>query len=210
MKRIRLLIAEDQTLMRQGLQTLLELEEGFCVEAVAGNGREAVQMALAHRPDVILMDIQMPVLDGVQATAELCRAWPQARVIILTTFDRDDLVFQGIRAGAMGYLLKDMAAEELYETIRRVHAGETFIQPRIASRALRASLGQGNELLEALTDREQEILTLIAKGIPNKNIADQLHLAEGTVKNHVSNILGKLQVTNRTEAANVARQRGLV
>lgn len=210
MKRIRLLIAEDQTLMRQGLQTLLELEEGFSVEAVAGNGREAVQMALAHRPDVILMDIQMPVLDGVQATAELCRAWPQARVIILTTFDRDDLVFQGIRAGAMGYLLKDMAAEELYETIRRVHAGETFIQPRIASRALRASLGQGNELLEALTDREQEILALIAKGIPNKNIADKLHLAEGTVKNHVSNILGKLQVTNRTEAANVARQRGLV
>ncbi len=210
MKSIRILLAEDQTLMRQGLKTILELEPGLQVVGEAGDGKAAVKMALQQRPDVILMDIQMPVLNGVEATAALCREWPAAKVIILTTFDRDDYVFQGVRAGAMGYLLKDMPANKLIETIRRVHAGEVFIQPEIASRALRASMHPAGGMIEPLSDREKEVLVMIAQGIPNKEIADKLHLAEGTVKNHVSNILGKLQAENRTQAADIARRRGLV
>jgi DNA-binding NarL/FixJ family response regulator len=210
MKPIRLLLAEDQTLMRQGLRTLLELEPGMKVIGEAENGEAAIAQTLQLRPDIILMDVQMPKKTGVEATAEICRRWPQARVIILTTFDRDDYVFQGIRAGAMGYLLKDLAAAQLFDTIRRVHAGEPFIQPEIASRTLRASLHPEGSLVEPLSDREREVLVMLAQGIPNKEIADRLHIAEGTVKNHVSNILGKLQVENRTQAANLARKQGLV
>jgi len=210
MKAIRILLAEDQTLMRQGLKTLLELEPGLKVIAEATDGREAVKLTLQLRPDITLMDVQMPHLNGVEATAEICRAWPKARVIILTTFDRDDYVFQGVRAGAMGYLLKDLPAQKLFETIRKVHAGEPFIQPEIASRTLRASLHTADALIEPLSDREREVLVMLAQGIPNKEIADKLHIAEGTVKNHVSNILGKLQVQNRTQAADLARRRGLV
>jgi DNA-binding NarL/FixJ family response regulator len=209
MKAIRILLAEDQTLMRQGLKTLLELEPGLKVIAEAADGREAVKLALQLRPDIALMDVQMPHLNGVEATAEICRAWPEAKVIILTTFDRDDYVFQGVRAGAMGYLLKDLPAQKLFETIRKVHTGEPFIQPEIASRTLRASL-HAADLIEPLSDREREVLVMLAQGIPNKEIADKLHIAEGTVKNHVSNILGKLQVQNRTQAADLARRRGLM
>lgn len=211
MKAITLLLAEDQTLMRQGLKTLLELEPGLRVVGEAPDGEAAVQLALQLRPNIILMDVQMPRKNGVEATAEICRAWPEAKVIILTTFDRDDYVFQGIRAGAMGYLLKDLPSETLFATIRRVFAGEAFIQPEIASRTLRASLHPGGgELIEPLSEREREVLVMIAQGIPNKEIADRLHLAEGTVKNHVSNILDKLQVQNRTQAANFARRKGMI
>jgi len=210
MKPIRLLLAEDQTLMRQGLKTLLELESGFEVVGEAEDGKAAVKLALQLRPDIILMDVQMPQLNGVEATAAICRAWPEARVIILTTFDRDDYVFQGVRAGAVGYLLKDMPSPNLIETIRRVHGGEVFIQPEIASRTLRAALHSPGDLIEPLSEREREVLVMLAQGIPNKEIADKLHLAEGTVKNHVSNILGKLQAQNRTEAADIARRRGLI
>ena len=129
MKPIRLLLAEDQTLMRQGLKTLLELELGFRVIGEAEDGEAAVNLALELRPDIVLMDVQMPTLNGVEATSAICHAWPGARIIILTTFDRDDYVFQGVRAGAMGYLLKDLPAHKLFETIRRVYAGEIFIQP---------------------------------------------------------------------------------
>jgi DNA-binding NarL/FixJ family response regulator len=210
MKSIRILLAEDQTLMRQGLKTILELESGFEVAGEAEDGKSAVKLALQLRPDIILMDVQMPQMNGVEATAAICRAWPQARVIILTTFDRDDYVFQGVRAGAVGYLLKDLPAPKLIETIRRVHDGEIFIQPEIASRTLRAALHSPGDLIEPLTEREREVLVMLAQGIPNKEIADKLHLAEGTVKNHVSNILGKLQAQNRTEAADIARKRGLI
>lgn len=210
MKPIRILLAEDQTLMRQGLKTILELESGFEVAGEAEDGKSAVKLALQLRPDIILMDVQMPQMNGVEATAAICRAWPQARVIILTTFDRDDYVFQGVRAGAVGYLLKDLPSPKLIETIRRVHDGEIFIQPEIASRTLRAALHSPGDLIEPLTEREREVLVMLAQGIPNKEIADKLHLAEGTVKNHVSNILGKLQAQNRTEAADIARKRGLI
>jgi DNA-binding NarL/FixJ family response regulator len=196
--------------MRQGLKTLLELEPGLKVIGEADNGRAAVKLALQLRPDIILMDVQMPEMNGVEATAAVCRTWPAAKVIILTTFDRDDYVFQGVRAGALGYLLKDQPAQQLYDTIRRVHAGEVFIQPEIASRTLRAALHPAGDLIEPLSEREQEVLVMLAQGVPNKEIADKLHLAEGTVKNHVSNILSKLQVQNRTQAADLARRRGLV
>jgi two-component system, NarL family, response regulator DegU len=210
MKPIRILMAEDQTLMRQGLKTLLEVEHDLHVIGEADNGEAAVKMALQLRPDIILMDVQMPRMNGVEATAAICGAWPAAKVIILTTFDRDDYVFQGVRAGAVGYLLKDLPADKLYETIRRVHAGEIFIQPEIASRTLRAALHSAGDLIEPLSDREHEVLVMLAQGVPNKEIADKLHIAEGTVKNHVSNILGKLQVQNRTQAADLARRRGLI
>jgi DNA-binding NarL/FixJ family response regulator len=152
----------------------------------------------------------MPELNGVEATAAICRAWPGARIIILTTFDRDDYVFAGVRAGAVGYLLKDQPARKLIETIRAVQAGDVFIQPEIASRALRATLHPTDGLIEPLSDREREVLVMLAQGIANKEIADKLHIAEGTVKNHVSNILGKLQAQNRTQAADIARKRGLI
>ena len=193
MKPIRILLAEDQTLMRQGLKTLLELEEDLRVVAEAPNGAAAVKLALQLRPDIILMDVQMPEMNGVESTAAICGAWPAAKVVILTTFDRDDYVFQGVRAGALGYLLKDTPAQKLYETIRRVHRGEVFIQPEIASRTLRAALHPGTgDLIEPLSEREQEVLVMLAQGVPNKEIAD------------------KLQVQNRTQAADLARRRGLV
>ena len=207
---IRLILVEDQTLMRQGLRTILDLEPGLRVIGEAGDGERGVQLALELKPDVVLMDVQMPKLNGVQATAELVRQWPAARVIILTTFDRDDYVYQGVRAGAMGYLLKDTPAPQLIETIRRVHAGEPFIQPEIASRALREMMRPAELTIEPLSDREREVLVLLAQGASNKDIAEKLVITEGTVKNHVSNILGKLQAENRTQAADIARKRGLV
>lgn len=207
---LTILIVEDQTLMRQGLKTILDLEPGLHVVGEAENGVAGVEAALRLRPDVVLMDVQMPKLNGVLATADLVRQWPEARVIILTTFDRDDYVYQGVRAGAMGYLLKDAPAHQLIETIHRVHAGEVFIQQEIASRALREMMRPDAHTLEPLSEREREVLVLLAQGAANKDIAEQLVITEGTVKNHVSNILAKLQVENRTQAADIARKRGLV
>lgn len=207
---LTILIVEDQTLMRQGLKTILDLEPGMRVVGEADNGAAGVEAALRLRPDVVLMDVQMPRLNGVLATADLVRQWPEARVIILTTFDRDDYVYQGVRAGAMGYLLKDAPAHQLIDTIRRVQAGEVFIQPEIASRALREMMRPDAQSLEPLSEREREVLVLLAQGAANREIAERLVITEGTVKNHVSNILAKLQVENRTQAADIARKRGLV
>ena len=207
---IQILLVEDQTLMRQGLKTILDLEPGLRVIGEASDGESGVQLALELRPNVILMDVQMPRLNGVEATAQLCRQWPEAKVIILTTFDRDDYVYQGVRAGALGYLLKDAPATKLIETIRRVHAGEIFIQPEIASRALREMMRPSPATAETLSEREREVLVQLAQGASNKDIAEKLFITEGTVKNHVSNILGKLQAENRTQAADIARKQGLV
>jgi DNA-binding NarL/FixJ family response regulator len=210
MEPIRILIVEDQTLMRQGLKTILDLEPGFQVVGQAANGESGIHLALELRPDLILMDIQMPGMNGIEAIAAICAAWPEARIIILTTFGRDEYVFQGVRAGAVGFLLKDAPADHLIQTIRHVHAGQVFIQPEIASRLLREMISPQDSPIEPLTEREREVLVLLAQGHSNREIAGQLVLAEGTVKNHVSNILGKLQAENRTQAAEIARRHGLV
>jgi DNA-binding NarL/FixJ family response regulator len=210
---ITVLIAEDQTLMRQGLKTILDLEDGFEVVGLARNGREAVERALALRPDIVLMDVQMPEVNGVAATAQITASLSTTRVIILTTFDNDEYVFDGIKAGARGYLLKDTPAEELLATIRRVHTGESIIQPSIATRLITEFTQRGQPQLqeyEVLSDRERDVLRLLADGFSNKEIATRLVLAEGTVKNHVSTILDKLHVANRTQAARIAREQGLI
>jgi DNA-binding NarL/FixJ family response regulator len=209
MDTIRILLVEDQTLMRQGLKTILNLEPGLQVAGEAGEAATGIRLAMELRPDIILMDVQLPGANGVEATAAICAAWPEAKVIILTTFDRDDYVFQGVRAGALGYLLKDTPADELIDTIRRVHAGEVFIQPTIASRALRELARPQANPLTVLSEREREVLVLLAQGASNRDIAEKLVITEGTVKTHVSNILGKLQAENRTQAALIARRYGL-
>jgi DNA-binding NarL/FixJ family response regulator len=210
MEPIRILIVEDQTLMRQGLRTILDLEPGLQVVGEAADGENGIHVALDLRPDVILMDVQMPGINGIEAIAAICAVWPEARIIILTTFSRDEYVFEGVRAGAVGFLLKDAPADHLIQTIRRVHAGEVFIQAEIASRILRELIRPQAVLIEPLSDREREVLVLLAQGHANREIAERLVLAEGTVKNHVSNILAKLQAENRTQAADIARRYGLV
>jgi DNA-binding NarL/FixJ family response regulator len=210
MEPIRILLVEDQTLMRQGLRTILDLEPGLQVVGEAGDGERGMHMALDLRPDVILMDVQMPGMSGIEAIAAICVVWPEARIIILTTFRRDDYVYEGVRAGAVGFMLKDAPADYLIQTIHRVHAGEVFIQAEIASRMLRELIRPQAAPIEPLSDREQEVLILLAQGHANREIAEQLVLAEGTVKNHVSNILAKLQAENRTQAADIARRYGLI
>jgi DNA-binding NarL/FixJ family response regulator len=214
MNDIRVLIAEDQTLMRQGLRTILELNNGFEVVGEAENGRQALDRALALQPDVVLMDVQMPEMNGVEATGNITGALPATRVIILTTFDYDEYIFDAMKAGARGYMLKDIPAAELLDTIRRIHAGESIVQPSVAARLIaefsqrRATPQQPG--YEALSERELDVLRLLAAGANNKTIATQLVLAEGTVKNYVSSILDKLHAANRTHATRIAREQGLI
>lgn len=214
MSEIRVLIAEDQTLMRQGLRTLLTLNEGFRVVGEAENGQQAVQQALALKPDVVLMDVEMPVMSGVDATAQITRSVPGTRVILLTTFDYDEYVFAGLKAGARGYLLKDMTPDELLDTITRIHAGESIVQPSVALRLI-AEFGQRpgaphQSGYDPLSERELDVLRLLGEGWTNKAIAGRLSLTEGTVKNYVSTILDKLHAANRTQATQIARKRGLI
>jgi DNA-binding NarL/FixJ family response regulator len=204
---IRILIVEDQPLMRRGLRTVLELESGFDVVGEAASGSEAIQQTAALHPDVILMDVQMPGMNGIEATRQIVRSGLGARILILTTFDTEDYVLDGIRAGSAGYLLKDVQAEELCTVIRRVARGETFIQPAVAAKYLRMLAEKKNEPVkdDPLSTREMEVLQHLAAGDSNKEIAFTLGISENTVKNHVNNILGKLRVRNRTEAALKAR-----
>lgn len=217
MKQIRLLIVDDQRLMREGLRTLLELEPDLEIAGDAEDGQAALEQYETLLPDVVLMDIRMPVLDGVEATRRLRQRWPDARVIILTTFDDDALVFDGLRAGALGYLLKDVSGQELAEAIREVAGGGALIEPSVARKVLAefARLAEParpvqEQLPDPLSDREVEILRLLAKGANNRQIANQLFLAEGTVKNYISTILDKLGVQDRTQAALRARELGLL
>ncbi len=213
MKPIDLLLVDDQRLMREGLRTLLELEGGLRVIAEAVNGLQALQAYEKHRPDVVLMDIRMPEMDGVETTRRLLQAHPDARIIILTTFDDDEYVFDALRAGALGYLLKDVSGAELAAAIRTVAAGGALIEPSVARKVL-AEFARLPHVPPAareahLTAREREILRLIAQGLSNKQIAARLFLAEGTVKNYVSSILDKLGVDDRTQAAVWAHKHGL-
>lgn len=215
---IRILLVDDQALFREGLRTLLSVWPDLEVVGEANNGQEALDLAPTIRPDVVLMDLRMPVLDGVAATRRLLDKMPQIKVIVLTTFDDDDHVFEGLRAGAVGYLLKDVPSEKLVEAIRAAAAGQSFLQPSVAAKVV-AEFARltavsppptAQPLVEPLSERELEILALVANGLSNKEIAGELYIAEGTVKNHVTNILGKLGVRDRTQAALKAKELDLI
>ena len=220
-RKIRLVLADDQSLFREGLKTLLSTNPGFEISGEATTGEEAVKLAVLEKPDVILMDIRMPGLNGIDATRRIRAAVSdedKCRVIILTTFDTDEDVFEALRAGASGYLLKDVSTEKLFEAIEITSKGQSFLQPMIASKVL-AEFSKmprlpdsiaDEELIVPLSKREMEILQLIATGASNKEIAETLMIAEGTVKNHVSSILSKLEARDRMQAVIIAQRIGLI
>lgn len=217
MTKIKLLLVDDQKLMLDGLKTLLELEPDFEVVGTVGNGQAALDVYPELTPDVVLMDVRMPVLDGVEATRRLLTHNSKAKVIILTTFDDDEYIFEGLRAGALGYLLKDVSGRELAEAIRVVSKGGALIEPSVARKVvaefsrLEAPTALGKtRLRDELTERELEVLRLLARGLTNKEIASQIYLAEGTVKNYVTSILQKTGARDRTQAALLAKDLGVV
>lgn len=214
---IRVLLADDQALFREGLDTLLSVHKDIQVVGQAINGQDAVDQALRLRPDVILMDMQMPVLNGVGATRRLMQSLPDCRVIILTTFDDKETVFDALRAGAVGYLLKDVGSAQLAESIRRTARGDSILDPSVAAKVV-AEFSRVSSLVtatsaevlpEPLSEREIEVLRLLALGLSNQEIADRLFISAGTAKTHIHNLCGKLGAHNRTEAAMRARELGL-
>ncbi len=214
---IRLVIADDQQLFREAIKTLLSVQTEFEVVGEAGNGKEAIELVELLKPEIILMDLRMPLMDGVQATRIITSQYPNTHVLILTTFDDDNDLFEGLKAGAVGYLMKDISSEQLFDGIRSAAKGEFFLLPsetaKIVAEFSRLS-HPTNEYapnpVETLTKREIEILKVVATGASNKDIADILVITEGTVKNHISNILGKLEVKDRLQAAVKAHQKGLL
>ncbi len=201
---ICILIADDHSVVREGLVSLVKRKSDMTVVAEASNGREAVDLWKEHRPDVTLLDLRMPELDGVGAIKEIREFDDGAHIIVLTTFDGDEDIYRAIKAGAKGHLLKDTAREALMESIRRVHAGETCIPPALAAKLADRVSG------EALSAREIEVLQRIAAGKSNKEIGAELFISEGTVKTHVKSIFSKLDVVSRTEAVATATRRGLI
>jgi DNA-binding NarL/FixJ family response regulator len=211
------MLVDDQRLMREGLRILLDMEPDLEVVGEAGDGGEAVESYPQLLPDVVLMDVRMPKMDGVEATRRILTHHPEARVVILTTFDDDEYVFEGIRAGAVGYLLKAVSGEELADAVRTVAGGGALIEPSVARRVMaefarlsKPSQVEKERLIEPLSDREIDVLRLVSQGFSNREIADQLYLAEGTVKNYVSSVMQKLSVRDRTQAALRARELGLL
>ncbi|MCB0013597.1 MAG: response regulator transcription factor [Anaerolineales bacterium] len=212
---IRVLIVDDQKLMRAGLRTLLELENDIEVVGEAENGVAGLSQFEAIRPDVVLMDIRMPQMDGVEATGKLMAQHPAARILILTTFDDDEYVFRALEAGALGYMLKDVSGDELATAVRTIAAGNALLGQSVARKVLAQALRPqppsiGGDDLNELSEREIEILRLISDGRSNPEIARELFLAEGTVKNYVSRILQKSGARDRTQAAIWAQQQGLI
>jgi DNA-binding NarL/FixJ family response regulator len=210
---IKLLICDDQAIIRDGLEMMLKLERDIEVVGKAEDGLEAVALAERLLPDLALMDLKMPGMTGVEATRQIRARFPQVKVLVLTTYDDDEWLFDAIRAGAAGYLLKDTPREKVVEAIRGTVEGKSFMDPAVTGRLLaqvsRQQAQPVSPLLETLTERELEVLRLIARGLSNGEIAERLHLSEGTVRNHVSAIFAKLDVPDRTNAAIVAIQSGL-
>jgi NarL family two-component system response regulator LiaR len=208
-KSIRVLVVDDHAVVREGLRAFLELQDGIEVAGEAADGQEAITAAERLRPDVILMDLVMPRLDGLAAMRVLHERVPSARVIVLTSFLDDGKMIPALRAGAAGYLLKNAAPQELARAIRAAHAGEVLLDPVVAARLVDSLAGDGDPL-DRLTPREHQVLELIGRGFPNKLIARDLGISEKTVKTHVGHVLAKLGVTDRTQAAVVAVRAGLV
>jgi len=213
---IRIMIVDDQVLFREGLRTLLSVQPEFEVVAEAGNGLDAIQLVSELHPELVLMDLRMPVMDGVSATLKLHEEFPDVKVIVLTTFDDDENVFDGLRAGAVGYLLKDVSSVKLFEAVHAAANGEYFLLPSITAKIVsefkRITSPQvaAKEIVEPLSGRELEILRLVSDGLSNKQIAEKLVIAEGTVKNHLSNILAKLSAHDRLQAVLLAKKLGLI
>jgi DNA-binding NarL/FixJ family response regulator len=201
---IRLLIVDDHPPMREGLAALLERQGSFQAVALAANGQEAIEQYRIHQPDVVLMDVQMPVMEGAAATAALCQEFPQARILMLTTYEGDEDIYQALRAGALGYLLKGAPSEELFEAIRTVRDGRKYLTSSVVINLVERPLG-----LE-LSDREMKVLQLMVQGKSNREIGKALAVTEGTVKFHVSNIFQKLGAKDRVQAVTIALKRGLV
>jgi DNA-binding NarL/FixJ family response regulator len=220
---VRVLVVDDQQLIRESIASLLDIQPGITIVGTAGDGREAVDQAIALEPDVILMDVRMPTMDGIEAVAVLRRSLPRCRVVMLTTFDDEEYVVRALRAGANGYLLKDLPARELADAVRLTHAGVVQFDPAAAARlasALDRSAAPPDRSPArptvadppdpSLTAREVEVLRLVATGATNREIAERLYLSEGTVKNHVSRVLTRLGLRDRTQAALYARDHGLL
>jgi DNA-binding NarL/FixJ family response regulator len=219
MKKLRLLLVDDQAMFREGLRVLLSLQPDLEVVAEVGDGAAAVEAARTLAPDVVLMDLRMPGVGGVEATRRLKAAQPAVRVIVLTTFEEDEEVFAALRAGAVGYLLKASPSEKLCEAIRLAARGEMLLEPSVAAKLVNEFTRLAGRapapvkpvaLIEPLSAREREVLRFLADGLSNKEIGQRLNIAEGTVKNHMSQVLGKLGVLDRTQAALRARELGLI
>jgi DNA-binding NarL/FixJ family response regulator len=210
---MKVIICDDQAIVRDGLEMLLKLEPDFKVVGVAEDGAAAVEMAAKEKPDLVLMDLKMPIMNGVEATRQIRTRYPDIKVLVLTTYDDDEWVFDAIQAGASGYLLKDTPRDEVVKAIRGTVTGKTYVDPSIAGKVLRQASSHQTQpaslITSQLTEREIEVLRLIAKGLNNKDISDHLFLSEGTIRNHVSAILAKLGVSDRTQAAVIAIQHGL-
>ncbi|KAF0112528.1 MAG: Two component transcriptional regulator LuxR family [Chloroflexi bacterium] len=215
---IKILIADDQSLFREALRTLLSAYPDLDVIGDASNGEEALRLAFSVSPDVVLMDLRMPIMDGVEATRKIVQLGKKIKVIVLTTFDDDETVFEGLRAGAVGYLLKDVTSEKLTEAIRAANRGEYFLLPSITAKVVsefsRISRpiprNHDSFLADPLSPREVEILRLVATGASNREIAERLVISEGTVKNHLSSILSKLSVRDRMQAVLKAKELGII
>jgi NarL family two-component system response regulator LiaR len=211
--RITVLLVDDHEVVRQGVRAFLEARHEFAVVGEAETGAAAVELAEEHVPDVVLMDLVMPGMDGVEATRQVKNKSPRTQIVVLTSYHEDEHIFPALRAGALSYILKDVKMEELAEAVKRAARGEAWLHPRVAARVIQELHGSRSDEIDLLTDltkREMEILKLIANGLSNSEIAGQLVISEHTVKGHVSNILSKLHLADRTQAAVYAWQKGVV
>lgn len=207
---IRIVIADDHPVVREGLAAMLSREPDIEVVGEASDGQEAVERVASLQPDIVLMDLQMPRLDGVEAIRQIREHYANVQTIVLTTYGDDESIFRGLEAGARGYLLKDAPRDELFRAVRAVARGESLLQPAVAIRLLDRFSRRSTPPLDALTERELDVLRLLAKGSANKEIGVQLHISESTVKTHVANIFQKLDVSDRTGAVTAALSRGLI